>query len=156
MLADLDPFMTIHIHLMVFGLKVGIFLLHILLQHTDGKTGRVDRCRNLLDQMVKGTNMIKVSVSDDHRLDLVFSFFQIGDIRYDVINPGVIVTRKEKAHVDDDNLVTVFESSHVFADAHLAVTTDRDDPHRRLVFRFLNMLASQRRSILLTGEAIIE
>ena len=75
--------------------------------------------------MVKGTNMIKVSVSNDHCLDLVFSLFQIGDIRYDVINPGVIVTRKEKAHINDDNLVTIFKSSHVFADTHLTVTADR-------------------------------
>ena len=156
MLADLDPFMIIHIHLMVFGLKVGIFLLHIFLQHTDGKTGRVDRRRNLLDQMVKGTNMIKVSVSNDHRLDLIFSFFQIGDIRHDVVNSGVIVTRKEKAHVDNDNLVTVFESSHVFTDAHLTVTADRDNPHCRLVLRLLNMLASQRRGVLLAGKAVVE
>ena len=148
--------MIIHIHLVVFGLKVGIFLLHILLQHTDGKTGRVDRRRNLLDQMVKGTNMVKVSVSDDHCLDLVLSFFQIGDIRYDVINPGVIVARKEKAHIDNDNLVTILESSHVFTDTHLAVTADRDNPHRRLVLRLLNMLASQCRGVLLAGKAVVE
>ena len=156
MLANLDPLMIVHIHLVVFGLKVGVFLLHILLQHADGKTGRVDRRRNLLDQMMKSTNMVKMSVSDDHCLDLIFSFFQIGDIRHDVINPGIIVTRKEEAHIDDDNLVTVLESSHVFADTHLAVTADRDDPHRRLVLRLLNMLASQCRGVLLTGKAIVE
>ena len=100
--------------------------------------------------------MIKVSVSNDHRLDLIFSFFQIGDIRHDVVNSGVIVTRKEKAHVDNDNLVTVFESSHVFTDAHLTVTADRDNPHCRLVLRLLNMLASQRRGVLLAGKAVVE
>ena len=105
---------------------------------------------------MKSANMIKVSMSDDHRLDLVFSFFQIGDIRHDVINPGIIVTRKEEAHIDDDNLVTILESGHVFADTHLAVTADRDDPHRRLVLRLLNVLASQCRGVLLTGKAVVE
>ena len=105
---------------------------------------------------MKSANMIKVSMSDDHCLDLIFSFFQIGDIRYDVINPGIIVTRKEEAHIDDDNLVTILESSHVFTDAHLAVTADRDDPQRRLVLRLLNMLASQRRGVLLAGKAVVE
>ena len=100
--------------------------------------------------------MIKVSVSNDHCLDLIFSFFQIGDIRHDVVNSGVIVTRKEEAHIDNDNLVTILESGHVFANTHLAVTADRDDPHCRLVLRFLDVLTSQCRSVLFAGKAIIE
>ncbi len=78
-------------------------------------------------KVAEGTDMVQVTMSEYMTADLVFVFLQIGDIRRDVVDAGIVSTRKQKSHVDDDDFVVILDCHHVFADTHLAQPADRHD-----------------------------
>ena len=69
--AQLDNLMLLRLELMILRLVAAIGLGHGALQHTQGKGCTIDWCRQLGDDMPKGTDMVEVSVGKDMRPNLV-------------------------------------------------------------------------------------
>ena len=69
MLAQLHAVVIFWVHLVEFWLEVGVFLLHVLLQHTNSELSGVNRRRNLWYQVVEGANVVKVPMGNHHGLN---------------------------------------------------------------------------------------
>ena len=82
--------------------------------------------------------MVFVTMGQHDTSDFVDIFCQIGYIRDDQIDPQHIILRESKTAVDDDDIIAVFQHSHVFAD--LFQTAQRD--HFQLCLGFCFCLAS--------------
>src|SRR5918993_3266312 len=69
--------------------------------------------------------MIFVAVGQHQRLELALPAFQIGEVRYDQIDPGQIRLGKHRAGVDDDSRPLTRDRHHV--EAELAKAAERHD-----------------------------
>ena len=81
-----------------------------------------------MNKVPERTDVIKVSVSEHVRLNLMLIFLEPGDIWRDVVNTWIITARKQEAHVHNDNFIIVLNGVHIFTNAHFADTTDWDNP----------------------------
>ena len=85
-----------------------------------------------MNKMAERTNVIKVSVRKNVRLNLVLILFQPSNIRRDVIDAWIITAREQKAHIYDDNLIIIFDGVHILTNSHFAHATNRNNPKFRL------------------------
>ena len=128
--AQLDDLMLLRFELMILRLVATIGLGHSALQHTQCKGCAIDWCRQLGDDMPKGTDMVEMPVGKDMRPNLVLILLQPLRIGDDVVDAWVVAAWEEEAHVDDDNIVVVLDGRHVLANTHLAHPANRDNLER--------------------------
>src|SRR5688572_10640965 len=76
--------------------------------------------------MTGSTNVVKVTMSKYYSTDFMFAFFEISYVWHNVVYTWVVSTWEQKAHVDYNNVVIVFDSHHVFANTHFAKSADWD------------------------------
>ena len=81
-----------------------------------------------MNKVPERTDVIKVSVSEHVRLNLVLIFLQPGDIRRNIVDTWIIAAWKQEAHIHNDNLIIILNGIHVFTDTHFANTADWDNP----------------------------
>ena len=79
-----------------------------------------------LEQVGHGADVVLVAVGEDDRLDVVEPVGDVGEVRQDEVDSGVVVLGEEHAAVDDEQLALRLEDGHVAAD--LAEPAERDDP----------------------------
>ena len=66
-------------------------------------------------------------MSEHVATNTMFVLLKPRDIWGNIVDSRIISTRKQKAHVDNDDIIVELNGRHVFADTHLANTTDWDD-----------------------------
>ena len=81
-----------------------------------------------MNKMTERTNVIKVPVSKNMRLNLMLILFQPSNIRRDVIDAWIIATWEQKSHIYDDNLIIIFDGVHILTNSHFAHATNWDNP----------------------------
>ena len=80
-----------------------------------------------MNEVAERADVVEVTVREHMRFYLVLVLLEVGDVRGDVVDARVVRTWEQEAHVNDNNLVVILDGVHIFADTHLADTTDRDD-----------------------------
>jgi len=131
MLRHLNNFVAQWVHHPKVWLKISISISHRLIQHADSKLRPIHWCRNPVNKVPEGADVIQVSVSEHMSLNLVLVFLQPGDIRCNVIDAWIVAARKQETHIHNDNLIVILNSVHVFTNAHFADTADWDNPQLR-------------------------
>ena len=71
--------------------------------------------------------MVEVTMREHMAANTMFVLLKPRDIWGNIVDPRIISTRKQKAHVDNDDIVVELNGRHVFADTHFANSTDWDD-----------------------------
>ena len=87
--------------------------------------GRIDRHIQLLEHIRDRTDVILMTVGDDHAADAVFVRLQIADIGDDQIHTVEVLIRKAHAAVDKEHILAVLVDGEVLAD--LTKPAERDD-----------------------------
>ena len=120
MFANLHSFMLFRINFDVFRRVATVRFFHGALYHCHSKFTGVDRRFKLGKQMPCRADVVKVTVSKDNSFYFVLIFFKIGNVWHDVIDAGIAFAREQEAHIDNNDFVAVFDSHHVFTNAHFA------------------------------------
>ena len=81
-----------------------------------------------MNKVAECTDVVEVSVRKHNAANLVLVCFKPGNIWRNVVDTWVICPWEQESHVDDDDVVFVFDRHHVFADTHFTESTDRDNP----------------------------
>src|SRR3989344_8048833 len=68
------------------------------------------------DQVRDAADMVVMRVRDDDAHDVIFLALEIVDVGNDVVDAGHVFFGKLQAHVDDDDIVAVFQYRHVASD----------------------------------------
>ena len=79
----------------------------------------------LAQQVRDGAEVVLVPVREHDGLDVVEAVPDVGEVRQDQVDPGLVVLREQHAAVDDEQPAGVLEDGHVAAD--LAEAAERDD-----------------------------
>ena len=85
-----------------------------------------------MNEVTERTNVVKVSMRKNMRLNLMLILFQPSNIRSDVIDTGIITAWEQKAHIYDDNLIIIFDGVHILTNSHFTHATNRNNPKFRL------------------------
>ena len=109
------------------GVRPDAVLLELGLDEGQGQRGADDRDVALeLEQVGHGADVVLVAVREDDRHDVVEAVRDVGEVREDEVDTGVVVLGEEHAAVDDEQAALRLEDGHVAAD--LAEPAERDDP----------------------------
>ena len=85
-----------------------------------------------MNEVTERTNVVKVSMRKNMRLNLMLILFQPSNIRRDVIDAWIITAREQKSHIYDDNLIIIFDGVHILTNSHFAHAANWDNPKFRL------------------------
>ena len=123
-----------------------LVIIHLVLDERQGEVAADDgRITELLEQDRRPADVVEVSVREDHAADTLLFALEVVHVRDDIVHARHILFRPLHAHIDDDDVVTVFEDGHVPSD--LFLTTERDDaemvPRRRKIVRDVSTLRSR-------------
>src|SRR6478752_4457571 len=109
------------------GVRTDPVLLELGLDERQGQGRADDRDVALeLEQVRHGADVVLVAVREDDGLDVVEPVGDVGEVRQDEVDSGVVVLGEEHAAVDDEQLALRLEHGHVASD--LAQPTECDDP----------------------------
>jgi hypothetical protein len=61
-------------------------------------------------------DVVVVGMSNNRPADILFLRDEIADIRDDVVDARHVLLRKLEAHVDDDDVIPIFDNGHVSSD----------------------------------------
>ena len=126
---------------MVFWRESAICLFHRPLQHAKRELRAINWCWQFRDDMPECTNVVEMAVRKDVRSNPMLIFFQPLSIRNYIIYTRIIAAWKQKTHINDDDIVVIFNRRHVLADTHLADTANRNHlqrwPWRPRTFRLV-------------------
>ena len=90
--------------------------LELDLDQAERKPCSVDRHPELRQEVRDRADVVFVPVSEEQAPDLVATFFQVGDVRQDQIDPRLLLFGKTDAAVDHNDVFARFEQKHVLAD----------------------------------------
>ena len=107
-------------------------LRHLFFNHANRKARTINwhQWTKIWQKMPTGSNMIQVRVREENRLNIFAIIFKPFRIWHHVIDARVILTREERAHINQDNLTLIFDSSHILTDTKFAKTANRNNAHR--------------------------
>ena len=95
-------------------------------EQREGEAAADDRDVGALAQQVRhGAEVVLVAVGEDDGLDVVEPVPDVGEVREDQVDAGLVVLGEQHAAVDDEQPAGVLEDGHVAAD--LAQPAERDD-----------------------------
>ena len=126
---------------MVFWRESAICLFHRPLQHAKRELRAINWCWQFRYDMPECANVVEMAMRKDVRANPVFILFQPLGVGNDVINTRIIAAWEQEPHINDDDIVVVFNRRHVLADTHLANTANRNHlqcwPRRPRTFRLV-------------------
>ena len=93
-----------------------LMLLQLQLDQSIGHGGAVDGAVDLLHAVGNGTDVILMSVGNEHTPQLLLVCRQVGKIGNDQINAVHIFIRETNAAVDDDHVLAILQDGDVLAD----------------------------------------
>src|SRR3989344_4808630 len=107
--------------------RIGFILFKSLANDRQNQVRAVNRgIAELGNQMRDGAYVVVMGVGDYHSTDVFFFSLKIFDVWNDVINAWHVLFRKLQAHVDDYDVVLVFDNGHVASD--FFNSPQRNDP----------------------------
>ena len=107
--------------------RIGFILFKSFANDRQSQVRAVNRgIAELGNQMRDGAYVVVMGVGDYHSTDVFFFSLKIFDVWNDVINAWHVLFRKLQAHVDDYDVVLVFDNGHVTSD--FFNSPQRNDP----------------------------
>ena len=79
--------------------------------------------------------MVFVTMGNDNTAYFIFVFYQVTHIGNDQVNAEHVVVRKCQTGIDNDNVITILDDRHVFAD--FTQTSQRNYEQLFLLSQFL-------------------
>ena len=67
-------------------------------------------------EIAHAADVVFVSVSNKNSFDFFFILRKIGNVGYDDVDPGGVFRRERHTYIYDNDVFTVFQSGHIFAD----------------------------------------
>ena len=87
----------------------------------------------VLQEIRQRTRMVLMAMGDDDAAKLVLVLENIGVIRQDEVDAGLVVVREHEACVDEHHVIAALEGGHVLADAVKAAQGDDLERHVRFL-----------------------
>ena len=109
-------------------------LAQLVFQKTERQQCAEYRHVQLLQNIGQCADMVLVPVGQNNSSDFVCVFGKIGNIGNDKVDSKHIILRKRQTAVDDDNVIAIFEYSHVLPD--FLQSAKSDDLYAWLRFGF--------------------
>ena len=141
--AKLYTLVQLWVQFIVFRFVTASSFIHSTLNHAEGEFTSVYRSWDTVCHVAVRTNVVEVTMCEYLATNLVLISFEVADVWGDVIDTRVICAREQEAHVDNDDIVLVFNSHTVLTDTHFTKSTNRHDLQLRAVCLLGALLVSQ-------------
>lgn len=132
--GEYTKFQNIHIRIknLVFELFIILFIKRFP-DKSDRQRCRIDRRKiYVFENMSERSDMIQMSMSNQDSSDVFLVFYEIADIRDDIIHSMHFDGSKFQTSIYDKNIVFVFDQSHI--DTDFLKSSERNDSNGNFVF----------------------
>ena len=102
---------------------------HLFFDHANRKGGAINwnKWTEVWQKMLTSTNVIKVSMRKEDRLNLVTVIVEPLTVWHHIVNTRIIAIRKKCTHINQNDFTLIFKGGHILTDTKLAKATNRNN-----------------------------